>query len=230
MKMRMSAAVTALILTSTAAFGADLAPSSVEPVPPAALPFSWTGFYAGANIGYAFGGDDRVGVHYPNYIGDIGKASGKGILGGLQAGYNYQLDNIVIGLEADIQGSQIKDSVTGSVAGIPGKGQSDVKWYGTLRPRIGYAFDRFLIYATGGLAYGNIDYKLNYDGVSIKDSSTKLGWTAGAGVEYAFTDNLSGRLEYQYVDFGGYRVGNANLSTKATPDFHAVRVGLNYKF
>lgn len=230
MSMKTSAAVIVLLLTSTAAIAADLAPAAVEPVPPVALPFSWAGFYAGANIGYAFGGDDRLGVHSPNYLGDLGKLSGKGILGGLQSGYNYQFDSVVVGLEADIQGAQIKDSISGSVANAPGKGRSDVKWYGTLRPRIGYAYDRYLIYATGGLAYGSIDYKLNYNGISISNSNTKLGWTAGAGVEYAFTDNLSGRLEYQYVDFGDYTVRGANLTTKASPNFHAVRAGLNYKF
>ena len=229
--MRISAAAIALLLSSTAAFSADLAPAPVEPVAPVVLPFSWTGFYAGANVGYAFGGRDTVGIHDPDFLGDIGKLTGKGFLGGLQAGYNYQFDNIVVGIETDFQGAQIKDTVHGVVAGAPGRARSDIKWYGTLRPRIGYAYDRFLIYATGGLAYGNIDYKLSYDGASFSDSNTKVGWTAGAGLEYAFTDNLSGRIEYQYVNFGSYTVrGSVTLHSMASLDFHAVRLGVNYKF
>ncbi|MBP0579788.1 porin family protein [Labrys sp. LIt4] len=229
--MRISAAAIALLLTSTAAIAADLAPAPVEPVAPVVVPFSWTGFYAGANVGYAFGGRDTVGIHDPAFLGDLGKLTAKGFLGGLQAGYNYQFDNIVVGIETDFQGAQIKDTVHGVVAGEPGRARSDIKWYGTLRPRIGYAYDRFLIYATGGLAYGNIDYKLSYNGASFSDSNTKVGWTAGAGLEYAFTDNLSGRVEYQYVNFGSYTVrGAGTLHSKASPDFHAVRLGVNYKF
>ncbi|CAM5775087.1 hypothetical protein LMIY3S_04847 [Labrys miyagiensis] len=97
--IRNSAAAIALLLTSTAAFAADLALTPVEPEAPVVLPFSWTGFYAGANLGYAFGGRDTVGVHDPDFLGDIGKLTGKGFLGCLQAGYNYQFDNIVIGIE-----------------------------------------------------------------------------------------------------------------------------------
>ncbi|WP_448955302.1 outer membrane protein [Labrys neptuniae] len=228
--MRIPAAAIALLLTSTAAFAADLAPAPVEPAAPVILPFSWTGFYAGANVGYAFGGRDRVGIHNPTLIGNIGTLNASGFLGGLQAGYNYQFDNIVVGIEADFQGAQIKDTVHGVIAGTDGRARSDIKWYGTLRPRIGYAYDRFLIFATGGLAYGNIDSKLSYGTAAFSSSDTKVGWTAGAGVEYAFTDNLSGRIEYQYVNFGSYTVRGAGISTKASPDFHAIRVGVSYKF
>ncbi len=228
--MRISAAAIALLLSSTAAFSADLAPAPVEPEAPVVLPFSWTGFYAGANVGYAFGGQDRVGIRNPDFIGDIGKLNPKGFLGGLQVGYNYQFDNIVVGLEADFQGAQIKDSVNGSIDGTPGHARSDIKWYGTLRPRLGYAYDRFLIYATGGLAYGNIEYKLRFDDAGFKSTDTRVGWTAGAGLEYAFTDNLSGRIEYQYVDFGSHKIHGAGLTTDASPNFHAVRLGVNYKF
>ena len=210
-------------------YAADL---SVETPPAAPIEqpgFSWTGFYAGVNAGYGFGGKDDVGFRSDGvFLGKVGKLSGSGFLGGGQIGYNYQFDpNWVVGLEADFQGADISDSFSSGGSSASSK----INWYGTVRPRLGYAYDRTLFYGTGGLAYGHVDYKGSVAGVgSFDEDKTRAGWTLGAGVEHAFTDHLTAKLEYQYVDFGGFQVGNDSISTKASSDFHSVRVGLNYKF
>ncbi|MGN6776978.1 outer membrane protein [Rhizobium sp.] len=210
-------------------YAADLAVSTPPQAPIEAAPvFSWTGFYVGVNAGGGFGGSDDVGFHsFGNYLGRYGKLEGSGFLGGGQIGYNYQFDpNWVVGLEADFQGADISDSFRNGTASASSK----IDWYGTVRPRIGYAYDNTLFYGTGGLAYGHVDYKGALAGVSFDDDKTKTGWTIGAGVEHAFTDHVTAKLEYQYVDFGSSNMGGDALNSKASLDFHAVRVGLNYKF
>ncbi len=124
-----------------------------------------------------------------------------------------------------------------------GAGKSEVNWFGTVRPRIGFAWDRALFYGTGGLAFGGVDYRLSgftpggVNFVNIKNDDTKVGWAAGAGIEYAFTDNWTVKLEYQYVNFGRDKVSAAQIgvpanviSSQETIDFHSVRLGVNYKF
>ncbi len=208
---------------------ADLSVTTAPPAPVEQAGFSWTGFYVGLNAGGGFGGDDKVGLHAgDSYLGSFGKLKSSGFLGGVQAGYNYQIDpNWLIGIEADFQGADISDST--SVAGV--HSSSKIDWFGTVRPRIGYVYDRTLIYATGGLSYGHIKYTGAFNDMSLIDESkTRAGWVLGAGVEHAFTDHLTARLEYQYVDFGHFDAGDNGIWAKATPDFHSLRVALNYKF
>ncbi|MCO4318299.1 porin family protein [Phyllobacterium sp. 21LDTY02-6] len=225
-----------LFFSALALSGSALAADAViETAPEAVLAdpgFSWTGFYAGVNAGYGFGGDDEVGVRSGGvYLGNIGTIEQSGFIGGGQIGYNYQINNWVIGLEADFQGAGLEDSTAGSVDGIGVEAESSIDWFGTLRPRVGYAWDRTLIYGTGGLAYGRVNYKAAVEGDTFLDQDkTRAGWVAGAGIEHAFTDHLTAKLEYQYVNFGKYTVSEDGFSTEATPDFHSVRVGLNYKF
>ncbi|MFJ6323120.1 MULTISPECIES: outer membrane protein [unclassified Rhizobium] len=210
-------------------YAADLAVSTPPQAPVDVAPtFSWTGFYVGVNAGGGFGGSDDVGFHsFGNYLGRYGKLDGSGFLGGGQIGYNYQFDpNWVVGLEADFQGADISDSFNNGTASASSK----IDWYGTLRPRIGYAFDNTLFYGTGGLAYGHVNYKGALGGASFDDDKTKAGWTVGAGIEHAFTDHVTAKLEYQYVDFGSSNMGGDAFNSKASLDFHAIRVGLNYKF
>lgn len=231
--MRKILGSTAFLLATVAAstgYAADLAVSTPPQAPVDVAPvFSWTGFYVGLNAGGGFGGKDDVGFHsFGNYLGRYGKLDGSGFLGGGQLGYNYQIDNNwVIGLETDFQGADISDSFSNATASASSK----IDWYGTLRPRIGFSYGDTLFYGTGGLAYGHIKYKSSVTGVgSFDDDKTKVGWTVGAGAEHAFTDHVTAKLEYQYVDFGGNEMGADVLSTKASSDFHAIKVGLNYKF
>jgi outer membrane immunogenic protein len=223
MKKYLLSGVAALgLIAAGAASAADLPSRKGPVVAPVYVPaFTWTGFYVGANAGYGFGNMDSVGV---NAFGDL-----DGFVGGGQIGYNYQLGQIVLGVEADFQGADLKAGPSFAGFGIVGEGKTE--WFGTVRGRVGYAFDRFLPYITGGLAYGNVKTTLA-PGVTINglnsDDNTHTGWTVGAGVEYAFTNNLVGGVEYLYVDLGDKKVFNG--ADKVGTDFSLVRARLSYKF
>ncbi|MBI3672977.1 MAG: porin family protein, partial [Rhizobiales bacterium] len=203
-------------LTAGQALAADTAP------PPS---FDWTGAYIGVNGGYGFSGTDKVGV---TGFGNVGDLSVHGGFGGIQLGYNEQMDSIVLGIEGDWQFGSIRDS-----GGIPGWNNSDkISDFGTLRGRVGFAADQALIYATGGLAFGSIDYKATNGTVLIKDKYSDVGYTFGGGIEYAFDYSWSMKAEYMYVNLGSKRLRDSvtSTSTKATPNFQTVRVGFNYRF
>lgn len=188
----------------------------------------WTGFYGGGFVEYGFG-KDRVGIAPPI---DVGTVDVNGFGGGITAGYNYQNGNFVVGLEADLALSGMHDRITsavffGSVA--------DVKydWYATLRPRVGYAVDNFLFYATAGLAAGGIDYTVaaTTPAVGFNDKATRFGLAAGAGVEYAFSKQISLKAEYLYTNLATHTYAfSPGFSTKAIGVANHVRVGLNYHF
>lgn len=203
-------------LVATSAFAADL-PRRSQPTAPVVqrMPiFTWTGFYAGLNAGYGFGqvtGPARAGFKDPN-----------GFIGGGQIGYNLQSGNIVYGLETDLAYAHIqgKNSATG-VAGA----KSTLDYLGTVRGRVGYAFDRFLPYLTGGFAYGGSS--ITVPGLG-KSTPVNYGWTVGAGVEYAITNNITAKLEGLYVDLADQRVlGGA---TKTGIETGIIRAGVNAKF
>jgi len=245
----------AVVFMPVAAFAADLAPRPVEPVAPVIEPvFTWTGFYMGLNAGYGRGTLDTdlraiptaapapltraIGFAVGGGFGKVKDTAG-GFIGGGQLGYNYQFDqNWVVGAEADLQYSGI-DSTAHAIGddGNPITLKTKVDWYGTARLRGGYAFDRFLVYATGGLAYGEVKSKLSVPGESMSGSDTRFGWTVGGGVEYALTQNWTLRAEYLYVDLGKGKTIDKPTSDDisritAKPDvaMHTVRAGVNYKF
>ena len=101
---------------------------------------------------------------------------------------------------------------------------TDVNWYGTVRGRLGYAFNNVLVYGTGGLAYGGVDSRIE-NSSTYKVSSTNTGWTAGGGVEYMFAPNWSGKIEYLHIDLGWTP---EPLSLKSETEFDVVRAGVNY--
>ncbi|QEN90103.1 porin family protein [Labrys sp. KNU-23] len=222
----------ALFLVPMPALAADLAPAPVEPIVPV-TPFSWTGFYVGAHIGYGWGREkDDLSRSTPVPADNFNV---NGVLGGLHAGYNEQFsNNIVVGLEGDIDLSSIKGSHT-VIDAQNGNSRLHMtnRWQGSVRARLGYAFDRILVYATGGVAFGDIRERWNlFDGDVVGSSTkTKVGWTAGAGVEYAFTDNWIGRVEVRYTDFGKSRFRVAP-DTRFKAGFHetVAMVGISYKF
>ena len=248
MKFRISAI--AFLLATAGASAADLAPAAVEPVAPAAA-YNWTGFYAGINGGYAFGSSHDVTMSelFPEsdpYTDKYGSLSPKGGFGGVQAGYNWQTGNFVLGLEGDIQGAGISDKTSriGATTDYFLSTKSQVNWFGTVRPRIGYTFDNILIYATGGLAVGGVKYTQNYvDGdylAHARTNKTRVGFAVGGGVEYAFNEHWTAKLEYQYIDLGRSKISATEINdgeptqytihTKLRTDFHTVRLGVNYKF
>lgn len=231
---------TTLISLAGAALAADLPSRVAAPAPYLPAPvFSWTGLYVGLNAG--FGGDK---FRYPFGLGGIsGEASlnSSGPLGGAQIGYNWQMGNgFVLGAEADYAFSNIRGKI--GVAGTDGINTlsadigSKLTQLGTVRARVGYGWDRALFYVTGGWAYGRVESELNASAngsslINISKTVNQNGWTVGAGVEYAFTNNISLKTEYLYVDLGKdtlYADRVANLSVDSR--LHLVRAGVNYRF
>jgi outer membrane immunogenic protein len=224
-------AVAYLAATAMSAQAADVtAPSNSQSFykAPSEVPFSWTGFYAGINGGYTWGrsswSDPAVGATSGNF-----NTSG-GLIGG-QLGYNWQTGSVVLGIESDADWMSVKGSTTGlggvCLADGGGQCQTQQSWVGTTRARVGYAFDHWLPYVTGGVAYGNIQ-AVQSTGTS---SNTNVGWTAGAGVEYAFNRNWSAKLEYLHVDLGtatfmGAASGTPTLAVPVTDEL--VRAGINF--
>ena len=171
---------------------------------PGYVAVNWSGFYAGVNAGY--GSSDNTDVLSP-----------AGGFGGGQIGYNWQgmfgHPALVLGVEADIQGADISDSAYDN--------SSKMDWFGTVRGRLGYAFDRALIYATGGLAFGGV----NNDGFS----ETQTGWVIGGGLEYKLTPAWSVKGEYQYLDLDANSfVGPLGDGTGTRTQVSTFRTGLNY--
>lgn len=224
MNMRLTKAIAAAaVLTASigTAHAADLyTPPPAEPapvyVPP---PFTWTGFYVGVQAGYAFGSNDLTA---PGFPADLDP---DGFVGGAHAGYNYQWNWLVLGLEGDIEYSGIEGEDT-----LPGVNfKSEGNWQGSIRARLGYAVDRLLIYGTGGWAFADFDYRAA-GGLVARDSATHNGWTLGAGAEYAITDNVTARVEYRYTDFNDKTINLGGVPFSSDPDFHTVRLGVSYKF
>jgi outer membrane immunogenic protein len=202
-------------LIASAASAADLgyrksAPPSITRAPI----FTWTGFYVGANLGYGFG----------KVTGRSGPAfkDPSGIIGGGQIGYNYQIGQIVLGAEADLSATGIHAS--NSAIGVAGAKVSQ-PYLGTARVRAGYAIDRFMPYLTGGFAYGGTHYKVPGVGAS---TTTNYGYALGGGVEYAFTNNITAKLEGLYVDLADKRALNG--AVKGGTETGVIRAGVNYKF
>lgn len=200
-------------VTSTAAFAADLPSRKVAPAYVAPAPiFTWSGFYIGAQIGYAW---DKVKVDN-GWMWGLTSLDRNGVVGGGHVGYLFQTNSgFVLGVEGDIEGTSVKNS----------------NLRASVRGRLGFGIDRALIYATGGLAIANDNTVWGWGWSN--NSTTRVGWTAGAGVEYAFSPNWSGRVEYRYSDFGrknvdGWGVWNGSFNTQRTE--HAVRVGVSYHF
>jgi len=220
MKKYLLASVAALgIVAAGAASAADL-PSRKGPIAaPVYVPvFTWTGFYVGANAGYGWGNVNT------NNFGQIGSAGNlDGFVGGGQVGYNYQIGQFVVGAEADLQGADL--SAGGDFFGTSVK----TEYFGTVRARLGFAFDRFLPYITGGWAYGNVKTSIPLIGFS-SDRTHTGGWAIGGGLEYAITNNIIAGVEYLYVDLGEKNITTLAGTGKTGTDFSVVRARLSYKF
>jgi outer membrane immunogenic protein len=191
------------LLASVAATALISRAAHAQPVPPV---YMWTGFYVGANLGYygtSFKSTDTDGEFGPT--GTTHSLSSGGVLGGGQVGYNWEFNPIVLGVEGDIDGGSASSSGLGE---NEGGFHSGVSALGTLRGRVGYAFDPLpvMVYATGGLAFGDVTDKAFYAPVPAEDSANKsgwrVGWTAGGGAEYAFAPQWTVKAEVLYVDLG----------------------------
>jgi outer membrane immunogenic protein len=221
-------------------------PLTASAAPP--TPFNWTGFYVGASVGVISQGTVQTDLDGDPYLGGVvGSTHNVNSVGpflGINGGYNYQMGRLVLGIEADIALLSLEDTKFGTfldngVGGACSWGfQSRLSNLGTVRGRIGYAFDRTLIYATGGLAYGQVENNVtqlpppNTPGKSFHSIGTKTGWAAGGGIEYAFANKWTVRCEGLYVDLGTSTVKANNSSCRfAFKNTYTIgRLGLNYKF
>jgi outer membrane immunogenic protein len=197
---------------SVPAFAADVVMEEPPaPAPIAELPVaSWAGPYAGVNLGYGFSGR----VKEPG-----NSISTDGFLGGAFVGYNYQMDNLVLGAEGDIGYNGIK----GDNAGTKAKAGLE----GSLRARLGYAISPdILLYGTAGGAAQSL--KVTEGGLS--DRNTMLGWTAGAGSDIKFTDNVFGRVEYRYTDYGKESFTTGGGTRDVDSRDHRITFGVGMKF
>jgi outer membrane immunogenic protein len=194
----------------------------------------WTGFYLGVQGGGAWG-DSVQTFNDAGTIGSTRRFDISGGEGGGTLGYNWEIRRWVLGIETDFSGSDIKGSTGSTASYICGTTCStNVTSFGTLRGRIGYAWNNVLLYGTGGLAYGDI--KSDLSGGSVDNWRT--GWAAGAGAEYKFTPSWSAKLEWVHVDFDSFQWTNATNSHYGCTGIHCstdakfdvVRAGINYHF
>lgn len=204
----MKRTITALVLAlgSSAAVAADLPRQSYYPpqAAPVAPGYNWTGGYAGVNIGYQWGGTDN------------NPTRPSGVAGGLQLGYNFQSGQFVFGGETDLQVSGSDDTFA------PWKFSNP--WFGTIRARAGVAWNSFLIYATGGFAYGGVKGEIP----GLSETKTHGGWTAGGGVEVGLNSHWSAKAEYLYISLNDrlYTITGAQNGIWS----NLFRLGVNYRF
>ncbi|GLK76308.1 outer-membrane immunogenic protein [Methylopila jiangsuensis] len=267
---RAAVSAAALLLFATAASAADLPAYEPAPAMVAVPSFTWSGFYVGAHAGHVWGDHDirtrgkdaatRLNVQNRLRPPSVG-VDGDGWLFGAQAGYNMQLDGspIVFGVEADISYADIDDTrrydippLAPAAGNIRSTFKQELEYLGTVRARVGYAFDRVLVYGTGGLAYGEVKTSARFFnnqppaggggalGFSDSKSNVEVGYTVGGGVEYAVTDAISVKGEYLYYDLGDTTLnvnrtaaaplGQSGYKSRFENDGHIARVGVNYRF
>jgi len=205
-KATLGAAVIAAVGVGATARAADLsyrpAPQYTVNQPLNAL--SWAGPYLGGNLNYSWGAIDN----------NPTRPSGFG--GGVQGGYNWQSGQFVFGLEGDLSVTAASDTFA------PWKFSNP--WFGTARGRVGYAVNSMLLYATGGLAFGEV----RGEAFGMSESHTNVGWTLGGGAEFALNQNWSAKVEYLYVNLADSNFTLTGLQNGA--NFSTFRVGVNYHF
>jgi outer membrane immunogenic protein len=236
---RRLAAVAAVggLIAAAPVTAADLGPVPAAPVksqPYVAPLYDWTGFYLGGHAGPAWSSAtvrDPTGVTFapPGAGVDV---SGTGWLAGGQLGYNHQLGAWVFGIEGDLSYTDIRASAT-SPFGVNVTTQPN--WVGTITGRLGIAWDRTLVYAKAGAAFGETSYTVRAPAVVFRGTDTRTGWTVGAGAEYALWNNWSVKAEYNYIDLGTRTVtatspAGAPLTADAKMTEHMIKLGANYRF
>jgi outer membrane immunogenic protein len=205
---RLLLAVGAFLAAATSSFAGDLPlqqrSTYVQPEVVNSL-FNWSGFYVGGNAGYAWG----------SAIG----GNPKGFLGGLQAGYNYQVSpSVVFGVESDLTFTSIDDNV--------GAAKFGVDYLGTIRARLGYSIDRVMFYATGGLAYGRGELEI----AGLSNREFHWGWTLGGGIEAMISPKVSAKLEYLYVNLNDETYQSILGPRSVGYNTSLLRGGINYRF
>lgn len=210
------------LVAAPCAQAADLSVAPLYKAPPSeySQAYNWTGFYLGLNGGGGWGESHWQGIGRTDLSG--------GLLGGT-AGYNWQFGKAVLGLEGDMDWSHLTGTNNSALCPGGSCGTSD-SWLSTVRGRVGYAFDHFMPYVTGGLATGDI----HATAAGLPGATnTNAGWTVGGGVEVALPGNWSAKAEYLHVDLGSFNCGvdcggapNENVSMHD----NVFRAGINYHF
>src|SRR5438270_13316176 len=243
-----SIAGAAALMTIARANAADLGLRPMYEAPPA---FTWSGCYIGGNIGGGWGREtvsipnlgqttgvpELAGVSLPSVTGNT-----SGVIGGGQVGCNYQVaPNWVIGIEGDGEAADIKGDATATVLGITGTAHARTDWIASVTGRLGWTWDRWMLYAKGGAAWAGDKYSADIPifAEHIQASQTRAGWTVGGGVEWAFWQNWSAKVEYDFYDFGARDVtftGTIFGVPEVVPGINVkqtistVKFGVNYRF
>jgi outer membrane immunogenic protein len=221
------------------ALGADL---PIKAAPVASPVYDWSGFYVGVFGGGGFGNHNYTNgapTGFANYL--INYDSTGGVAGG-EVGYNAQSGSIVVGVEADgfwsgIKGSDLSQFNAGALP-IAAVDATNLQWGGTLRARGGLAVDRLLLFFTGGWAYGDLVHTSTAAGFPVDQfTNHRSGLTGGGGIAYAITNNLIGKFEYRYYDFGAYNrpglpvlTANGQLPYTVNSTYSVVTLGLDFKW
>jgi len=247
----------ALVALAAPAIAADMAVKALAR--PIAV-HDWSGIYVGGHIGWAWQHttfNDPFAVLFGPSGPPVRSFDPKGFFGGPQVGWNYQIGPLVVGNEDDFSFSSFNASRTDSlfnppVPPIPGGSDvrtisSKTEWFGTATARLGFAWDRVLLYSKGGAAVRHFKYGVDDTSVagiftsvtSFRGSDTRFGWTVGAGVEWAVWDNLSAKVEYDYLGFPNRPValdpvvapaGIGQLVVNIEHSIQTVKAGLNWRF
>jgi outer membrane immunogenic protein len=239
---------------ATAASAADLpVPAAPAYTPPAYRPviYDWTGIYGGLHLGAGLL-EDQVTTTTTTALQPSGtqtRLSPFSVVAGAQAGFNYQIQQVVIGAEgtftwSNISGTQVTASALLVPFSVSESSTSTPRWYATATGKIGFAANDFLFYAKGGAAWMGANYTQaiaagvgNVSSQTISD--TRSGFTVGGGIEFGMTENLSARLEYDYLNFGTKTYTFANLNTPAAAlvlpvairsSTSLITAGINYRF
>jgi outer membrane immunogenic protein len=237
-----SVLTSSLLGISIVANAADMplkAPPAPAPVPP---PFSWTGFYIGGNVGAAWSDrrvtDTRFGLDFMNQGNDVR------FIGGGQVGANYQINNFVIGVEADFDFASNHDNDGGGVliAGNTFRAHANDTFITTVAGRIGYAFDHVLLYGKGGggwISNNGLTVINTTTGAAFTtgNTNTDSGWLAGGGIEWAFAENWSARVEYDFLGLNdrtltvplGVPVIGGDVFTLHNRNVQMATFGVNYR-
>jgi outer membrane immunogenic protein len=249
MRNTIAGAAAVLLATTVAGAAADLMPLKAPPVPY----FTWDGFYLGVNVGYGWSENQWTSqgiLELPGAGTSNFDPKTNHVLGGVQAGANYQFGTWVAGFEADVMALGARESASGNVfvggvavPGITATATTDVDWLALFTGRLGWAWDRALLYVKGGVAAGQTkdNFNLSAPGAFI-DFGTKtnvlVGGTIGAGIEYAFAPHWTAKIEYNWVDLGSNTenfnviAGGASLTSREEIEhkISILKFGANYKF
>jgi outer membrane immunogenic protein len=247
---RLIVAAVPLALSTVIAAAADWPrPAKVPAYTPAPAPmrafYDWTGFYVGGNLGGGWA-NVRTDFGAGGATFATGNDSLSGVLGGLQLGYNWQTGPAVFGLEADFQYSGVSGQLDAptcpaAVCGVATTASIKHKlpWFGTVRGRVGYAQDTWMIYGTGGWAYARLDTDASATAgavsATLSRSENRSGWVLGGGIEVAFSRSWTAKAEYLYMDYGRRSdtltfTGIPPISMTSRISENVVRAGVNYRF